>query len=106
MNNSTERDITEYKNYRNVYNKTKHIMKIAYYTKRVKDCKNNTKDLWKVMNEILRKNKHKGSIISQLSIKGVKTYNSHTIANAFGNFYSTLGSTLSKQIKGGMNNIA
>ena len=55
MNNSTERDITEYKNYRNVYNKTKCIMKIAYYTKRVKDCKNNTKDLWKVINEILRK---------------------------------------------------
>ena len=51
------------------------------------------------------KNKHKSSIISQLSIKGLKTYNPHTIANAFGKFYSTLGPTLAKQIKGGVNNI-
>ena len=55
MKNSTEIDVIEYKNYRNLYNKTKRNMKIAYYTKRVKDCKNNTKDLWKVINEILRK---------------------------------------------------
>ena len=65
-------------------------MKVAYYTKRVKDCKNTTKE-WKVINEILWKNKHTGSIILHISIEGVKTYNPHIMANAFGNFYSTLG---------------
>ena len=30
---STEANIITYKNYRNLYNKTKHNMKIAYYTK-------------------------------------------------------------------------
>ena len=53
MTNSTEDNQTKYKNYRNLYNKTKHTMKITYYTNRVKDCQNNTKELWKVINEIL-----------------------------------------------------
>ena len=105
MINSTEDNWTNYKDYRNIYNKTKHIMKITYYVKRVSECKSNTKDLWKIINEIIWKHKHKESIISYISIDGVKTYNPQTMANAFGNFYSTLGSTLSKQIKGGMNNI-
>ena len=42
--------------------------------------------------------------MTQVSINGVKTYNPYRIANAFGNFYSTLGSNLAKQIKGGVNN--
>ena len=105
MRDSTEVDGINYKNYRNLYNKTKRNMKVPYYTKWVTDCKNNNKELWKVINEILQKHKHKDSIITQISINGVKTYNPHRIVNAFGNFYSTLGSNLAKQIKGGVNNI-
>ena len=69
------------------------------------ECKNNNKKLWKIINEILRKHKHKGSIITQISIDGVKTFNPFKIVNAFGKFYSTLGSNLAKQIQGGVNNI-
>ena len=105
MKNRTETDIRNYKNYRNLYNKTKRNMKIEYYTTRVNECKNNNKNLWKIINEILRKYKHKGSLIMHISINGVKTYNSMKIANAFGKFYSTLGSNLAKQIKRGVNNI-
>lgn len=85
------------KNYRNIYNKIKHSMKIAYYAKRFSECNKNTKNLWKIINEIIWKHKHKGYIISYISIDGVKTYNPHSIANAFGKFYSTLGSSLSKK---------
>ena len=105
MKNSTEVDITNYKIYRNMYNKTKRNMKVVYYTTRVNECKNNNKKLWKIINEILRKHKHKGSLITQISINGVKTFNPFKIANAFGKFYSTLGLNLAKQIKGGVNNI-
>ena len=105
MKNRTEVDITNYKNYRNLYNKTKRNMKIEYYTTKVNECKNNNKKLWKIINEILRKHKHKGSLITHISINGVKTYNPFKIANAFGEFYSTLGANLAKQIKGGVNNI-
>ena len=36
--------------------------------------------LWQVINQVIRKKKHKGLIISLLSIDGVKTYNSLTIS--------------------------
>ena len=88
--NSTEADITNYKIYRNMYNKTKKNMKVVYYTTGVNECKNNNKKLWKIINEILRKHKHKGSLIMQISINGVKTFNPFKIANAFGKFYSRL----------------
>ena len=105
MKNITEADIMNYKNYRNLYNKTKRNMKIEYYTTKVNECRNNNKKLWRVINEILRKNKHKGSLITHININGVETYNPSKIANAFGEFYSTLGANLAKQITGGVNNI-
>ena len=61
--------------------------------------------MWKIINEILRKQKYKGSIITHININGVKTYDSRRIANEFGKFYSNLGSNLAKKIKGGVNNI-
>ena len=53
--------------------------------------------MWKIINEILRKQKYKGSIITHININGVKTYDSRKIANEFGKFYSTLGSNLAKK---------
>ena len=101
----TEESITIYKNYRNLYNKTKRNMKIAYYTKRTSEGIKNIKEIWKIINEILRKQKYKGSIITHINLNGVKTYDSQKIANEFGKFYSNLGSNLANKIKGGMNNI-
>ena len=80
-------------------------MKISYYTQRIVDCKRNTKKLWKTINAIICKYKHSGSVISYITIEGVRTYNPLKIANAFGKFYSTLVSTLAKQINPGVNTI-
>ena len=99
--NSTNQDCINYKNYRNLYNKTKREMKINYYSKKLTECKTNTKKLWKVTNEILCKHKHKGNLIDYISIDGVKTYNPKKIANEFGKFYSRLGETLAGKIKVG-----
>ena len=73
-----------------------------YYQTKVTEYRTNTKKLWQVINQVIRKSKHKGSIITSLNIDGVKTYNSLTISEEFGKFYSTLGSNLSSKIKGGM----
>ena len=78
-------------------------MKISYYSQRIVDCKRNTKELWKTINLIICKYKHSGSLISYITIEGVRTYNPLKIANAFGKFYSTLGPTLAKQINPGVN---
>ena len=101
----TSECIVRYKNYRNLYNKTKRTMKNAYYTNRISENIKNTKKIWETINEILKKQKGKGSIITHININGVKTYDSCKIVNEFGTFYSTMGYNLSNKIKGSARNI-
>ena len=81
-------------------------MKIIYYTNRISENIKNTKKIWGIINEILKKQKIRGSIITHININGVKTYDSRKIANEFGTFYSKLGYNLSTKIKGGTRNIS
>ena len=76
-------------------------MKTEYYTKKFNESMKNTKKMWGIINEILKKQKNKGSIITHININGVKIYDSHKIANEFGKFYSTIGLNLATKIKGG-----
>lgn len=78
-------------------------MRRDYYTHKIISCNNNTKKLWKVINEIIWKYKHKGTIVSYISIDRVKTYNPHTIASTFGKFYSNLGVSLAGILHSGIN---
>ena len=73
--NATEDDITKYGEYRNHYNKLKRTAQLIYYTNKVKGCKNKTKDLWKLINKVIGKVKNRGSIISHITIDGLKKYN-------------------------------
>ena len=50
---------------------------------------------------MIGKTKHRGGIISNIMIDGLKTYNPKRIADEFGQFYSTLGENLASQIKPG-----
>ena len=72
---------------------------IAYYKKKIQENTTNTKKLWKVINNIIGKHKHSGSIISYIMVNGVHKYDPNIIANEFGKFYSQLGSNLASQIK-------
>ena len=92
-----------YKNYRNFYNKIKRNMKIQYYTKKLKENMENTKKMWRTINEILKKHKHKGSIITHININGVKTYDTLKITNEFGKHYSSVGPNLASRIGKGTN---
>ena len=80
-------------------------MQKLYYTTRAKDFAKDSKKLWTLINEIVKKTKHKGSIIPYITIDGIKTSNPTKIANEFGRFYSTLGSTLASQINSGAQSI-
>ena len=74
-------------------------MIITYYKKKIQENTTNTKKLWKVINNIIGKHKHSGSIISYITVDGVCKYDPNVIANEFGKFYSQLGSNLASQIK-------
>ena len=60
---TTCQDIETYKIYRNEYNRLKRHAQKTYYRDKLNDCKNSTKDLWKVINRVIGKTKHKGNVI-------------------------------------------
>ena len=54
--------------------------------------------LWKLINSVIKNTKHSGSIIPYITVDGVKITEPQSIAVHFGQFYSTLGSNLAKNI--------
>ena len=63
------------------------------------ESKMNSKKLWRVINNVIGKNKNKGSIIPYITVEGVCKYDPTTITNEFGKLYSSLGSSLEKNNK-------
>ena len=99
---STRADRKEYSEYRNIFNNLKRNLKAQYYQQKCNQFKDNVKKLWALINETIRKVKHKGSIIPYIMIDGKLNYTPKDIANGFRKFYSSLGSTLAQQIVPGM----
>ena len=77
--NATEEDRENYTKYRNLYNKLKSQSRMKYYSEKCSEYKKNTKKLWELMNRIIGKTKHSGSIISHITVSGVKVYNKEQI---------------------------
>ena len=73
----------KYINYHNHYNQLKRTAKFNYYKQQVDESKTNTKKLWRVINNVIGKNKNKGSIIPYITVEGVHKYNPTTITNEF-----------------------
>ena len=88
--NSTPADVKNYKTYRNTYNRIKQHAQETYYQKKDLDFKNNTKKLWNLINKVIRKKGHSGSIIPYITVNGIKITYSNEIA--------TLGSSLAQKI--------
>ena len=100
--NPTAETLQKYKEYRNHYNRLKRTAQTNYYNEKIKESKNKTKELWKVINQVIGKNKHRGNIISHITIDGLKTYSPKRITNELGQFYSKLGKMLAAKIKPGL----
>ena len=103
--NSTASDRVKYVTYHNNFNKIKRAMHTNYYITKAFEFKNNVKKLWQLINSVINKTKHRGSIIPYISVNGLKTYNPSRIANAFGTFYSNLGKDLASKILRSTNTI-
>ena len=61
-NNCTEADQAKYKEHRNLYNSLKSQLKRNYYCTRCIEYKQNAKTLWSLINDTVKRVKHKGSI--------------------------------------------
>ena len=94
----TEDDVVKYRVHRNIYNALKRLAKLNYYQEKCKSYKQNTKKLWGLINETIKKTKHRGSIIPFITVNGIRLNKAKEIANSFGEFYSTLGAELAGRI--------
>ena len=91
----------KYKSYQNALNRLKHHAKWERYMSKCLEYKDNTRQLWQLINAHIEKHKHSGSIISYITVNGLKMYDPKSIANNFGKFYSELGENLASTIKPG-----
>ena len=101
----TESDIAAYKAHRNMLNRLCRTIKMEYYTTKSHKYRRNTRKLWSLINNIINKCKNSGSIISFITVDGLKTYNPLKIANSFGQFYSMVGKNLVDTITPGRHDI-
>ena len=102
---SSENDANIYKQYRNTFNRTKRAAMQLYYSQKAEAFKKNTKDLWKLINSTISKQKNSGSIIPHITVEELKITNGREIANTFAKHYAKIGANLASLIKKGTKNI-
>ena len=97
----TEQDVNKYKVNRNMLNRLRRSAMKEYYHSKYTEYRHNTKKLWGLINQTIKKCKNGGSIIPYISVNGLQTYNSSEIANTFGKYYASLGNDLASTITPG-----
>ena len=73
-------DVTKCKSKRNIYNRLKRKMIHKYYMEQTEKFKTNTKELWKIINRTVSRHKNSGSIISYITVDGLKITSPQEIA--------------------------
>ena len=96
--NHLEEDVIAYKKHRNLLNRLRRTARQQYYNNKSLEYKNNTKKLWALINQTIKKCKNGGSIIPYITVDGIQTYNPNKISNTFGKFYATMGEQLASKI--------
>ena len=70
-----------------------------YYNKLISKYKNNLKNTWSVIKEVIGKTKIRSSKLPRrLVLNGIETYDKTAIANGFKDYFSSIGEKLAKNI--------
>ena len=89
---------TCYKNYKNKLNHSLRIAKRTYYEKKIDASKSSAKATWRVLNEIIKKNKKASKINSIFKVDNQEITDPVDIANRFCGYFSSIGPNLAKEI--------
>ena len=95
---ATDSEIKEYKDYNKLLQKLKRVSKKNYYGEKCTEFKNNTKKLWKIINEISGRTNNKDGLIDSLKVDNIHVYESQKIANTFAKYFATVGEKFAKKI--------
>jgi hypothetical protein len=87
--------------YKAYKNKLKHLIRIAkrnYYDDKFTSVRNNIKDTWKLINEVINNKKMKQTLPSQFNIDGRIVFYPNEIANKFCKYFTNIGINLANKI--------
>ena len=96
----------KYKKYNNELKRVKRAAKKSHYENKCNEHKNNTKNLWKTINHVIRKTNNKTETVDSLKIDKLEVFNGTEIANEFAKYFSTVGKNLASKMKCPNTNIA
>ena len=87
-----------YKKYKNKLNHSLRIAKRNYYDKQLDYFKTNTKNTWKILNEVINKKKRVSKLSSTFIFDNQEIPCPFTIANHFCDYFTNIGPNLAKNI--------
>jgi len=97
MNKRTQQSKTKYKTLKNKVNKLLRTAKKNYYSDQLKKEKNNIKNTWKILNNVLNKD-HKRPCHTEFNLNGKIINNSNQIPDHFNDFFINIGPNQVSQI--------
>jgi exonuclease III len=97
ITNPTVLNIQNYKNYRNLFQKTLRASKKLHILERLRNSKNNPRETWKILNDVIGKS-NQSQKIPTLMVNGQKLDSDLEIANAFNNFFVRIGKEISDNV--------
>ena len=93
-----------YKNYRNNLQKIIRLSKNKYLHEKCNEYRRDSRKLWRLINDMIRKTGNKETMIESLKIKNLMKYDPDSITNEFCKFFSTVGERFSSDIRAPENN--
>ena len=94
----TENNINIYKTYVNKYNRLKREMKKMYYKNILELNKNNMKNTWHTLKQVLGKEHNKSNFPQFFQIDDNKISDKNLIAQSFNEYFSKIGKTTSENV--------
>ena len=89
----------QYRSYRNLLKRLMRQSKIAYFTNKCLEYKQNSKKLWQLINQITNKGQKKKQVIENLKINNLLKYSPSDITKGFCDHFATVGSRYAKNIE-------
>lgn len=96
--------INQFNNFRNLLNKIIKSAKNNYFSQQFHNFSHDPTKTWRLINELGDRPTKKSSAPERIEVDGVKIDNSQDIAAHFNKFFSTVGSSLAKNMRNNNNN--
>ncbi|XP_065650727.1 beclin-1-like protein A [Hydra vulgaris] len=98
LKKKTYKNEMTYKNYKNVFEKTKKISKKLYYAKLLNKASGNTKKTWNVIKEVIGKNNYtRNTLPKKITVNDKNIYDKSIIAEKINSFFINAGLILASK---------